>query len=29
MTHPKFDKSLRELSARGHERVGDLARAVA
>ena len=29
MTHPKFDRSLRELSARGHERVGDLARAVA
>jgi hypothetical protein len=29
MTHPKFDRSLRELSARGHERVGELARAVA
>lgn len=29
MTHPKFDRSLRELSARGHERVGDLARAIA
>ena len=29
MTHPNFDRSLRELSARGHERVGELARAVA
>jgi hypothetical protein len=29
MTHPNFDKSLRELSARGHERVGQLARAIA
>ncbi len=29
MTHPNFDESLRELSARGHERVGELARAVA
>ncbi len=29
MTHPNFDRSLRELSARGHERVGDLARAIA
>ena len=29
MTHPNFDKSLRELSARGHERVGELARAIA
>jgi hypothetical protein len=29
MTHPSFDRSLRELSARGHERVGELARAVA
>lgn len=29
MTHPKFDRSLRELSARGRERVGDLARAIA
>ena len=29
MTHPNFDRSLRELSARGHERVGELARAAA
>lgn len=29
MTHPNFDASLRELSARGHERVGELARALA
>ena len=29
MTHPNFDRSLRELSARGHERVGQLARAIA
>jgi hypothetical protein len=29
MTHPNFDRSLRELSARGHERVGELALAVA
>jgi hypothetical protein len=29
MTHPNFDRSLRELSARGHERVGELARAIA
>jgi hypothetical protein len=29
MTHPNFDKSLRELSTRGHERVGELARAIA
>lgn len=29
MTHPNFDRSLRELSSRGHERVGELARAVA
>jgi hypothetical protein len=29
MTHPNFDASLRELSPRGHERVGELARAVA
>jgi len=29
MTHPNFDRSLRELSARGHERVADLALAVA
>lgn len=29
MTHPNFERSLRELSARGHERVGELARAVA
>jgi hypothetical protein len=29
MTHPNFEKSLRELSAMGHERVGELARAVA
>lgn len=25
ITHPSFDKSLRELSARGHERVGEMA----
>ena len=29
MTHPKFDQSLRELAAAGHERVGELARAIA
>lgn len=29
MTHPNFDRSLLELSARGHERVGQLARAIA
>ena len=29
MTHPNFDRSLRELSVRGHERVGQLARAIA
>ena len=29
MTHPAFDRSLRELSGRGHERVGELARAIA
>ena len=29
MTHPNFDRSLRELSARGHERVEELSRAVA
>jgi hypothetical protein len=29
MTHPNFDRSLRELSARGYERVEELARAVA
>jgi hypothetical protein len=29
MTHPNFDRSLRELSARGHERVGELALAIA
>jgi hypothetical protein len=29
MTHPNFDRSLRELSAQGHERVGKLARAIA
>jgi len=29
MTHPNFDKSLRELSAQGHERVTQLARAIA
>jgi hypothetical protein len=29
MTHPNFDRSLRELSARGHERVSQLARAIA
>jgi len=29
MTHPNFDRSLRELSARGHERVGELVRAAA
>jgi len=29
MTHPRFDTSLRELSARGYERVGELARAIA
>jgi hypothetical protein len=29
MTHPNFDRSLRELSVQGHERVGQLARAIA
>jgi hypothetical protein len=29
MTHPNFDRSLRELSAQGHERVSQLARAIA
>ncbi len=29
MTHPNFDRSLRELSPTGHERVGQLARAIA
>jgi hypothetical protein len=29
MTHPNFDRSLRELSAMGHERVGELAHAIA
>lgn len=29
MTHPNFDRSLRELSTEGHERVGQLARAIA
>jgi hypothetical protein len=29
MTHPNFEKSLRELSAMGHERVGELALAIA
>ena len=29
MTHPNFDKSLRELSLQGHERVRQLARAIA
>ncbi len=29
MTHPRFDRSLRDLSTRGHERVGELARAIA
>jgi hypothetical protein len=29
MTHTNFDKSLRELSTQGHERVGQLARAIA
>ena len=29
ITHPNFDKSLRELSAPGHERVSQLARAIA
>jgi hypothetical protein len=28
MTHPNFDRSLREVSARGHERVGELARGI-
>ena len=28
MTHPNFDRSLRELSADGHRRVGELARAI-
>ncbi len=28
MTHSSFDRSLRELSAKGHERVGELARAI-
>ena len=29
ITHPNFDRSLRELTARGHARVGELARAIA
>jgi P-aminobenzoate N-oxygenase AurF len=29
MTHPRFDRSLVELSERGHARVGELARAIA
>jgi hypothetical protein len=29
MTHPKFDRSLRELAEAGHARVGELARAIA
>lgn len=29
MTHPNFDRSLRELSTAGHGRVGELARAIA
>ena len=29
MTHPNFDRSLRELSRDGHQRVGELARAIA
>jgi hypothetical protein len=29
MTHPKFDRSLRELATAGHMRVGELARAIA
>ncbi len=29
MTHPSFDRSLRELSPEGHERVAELARAIA
>jgi hypothetical protein len=29
ITHPKFDRSLRELAAAGHARVGELARAIA
>ena len=29
MTHPNFDRSLRELAAAGHARVGELARAIA
>lgn len=29
MTHPNFDRSLRELSPRGHARVAELARAIA
>ena len=29
MTHPNFDRSLRQLSAQGHERVAQLARAIA
>jgi hypothetical protein len=29
MTHPKFDRSLAELSRRGYARVGELARAIA
>ena len=28
MTHPNFDRSLRELSVDGHRRVGELARAI-
>jgi hypothetical protein len=29
MTHSKFDRSLRELVAAGHARVGELGRAIA
>jgi hypothetical protein len=29
MTHPNFDRSLRELSGAGHQRVGELGRAIA
>jgi hypothetical protein len=29
ITHPNFDRSLRELSTEGHRRVGELARAIA
>jgi len=28
MTHPNFDRSLRELSPEGHRRVAELARAI-